>query len=50
MAQNLELSFQFMTSGRELTQKSMKPTKFQYFQLQKDMKFGPSCIFHEHEP
>ena len=40
-AWNAAPSFQFMTPGRELTQKSMKSIKFQHFQLLKEMKFGP---------
>ena len=40
-AQNSAPSFQFMTPGRELTQKSTKSTKFQHFQLLKEMKLGP---------
>ena len=44
-AGNSAPSFQFITSGRGLTQKSMKSTKFQHFQLQKEMKFGPHQIY-----
>ena len=43
--QNSTPSFQFITPGRELTQKSMKSMKFQHLQLLKETKFGPHLIY-----
>ena len=40
-AQNSAPSFQFMTPEQRIHQKSIKPVKFQHFQLPKETKFGP---------
>ena len=49
-AKNSELSFQFMTPGRELAQKSMKPMKFQNFYLQKTWNSDPAIYFRNEKP
>ena len=49
-AQNSAPSFQFMTPGNKFIQKSMKSTKFQHFQLQKETKFRPIRFICDSEP
>ena len=48
--QNSELSFQFVTSGRELTQKSMKPTNSSISSLRKTQNLDPAVYFVNENP
>ena len=48
--QNSAPSFHFATPGREFTQKSTQSTKFQHFQLLKEMKFRPHQIIYKQKP